>query len=301
MSAGRWTQHLLAALGVGIISLSAIFVRLAGVSPVTAALFRMIYALPVLLVLYALIRRHDRRSLGRRLMAFGGGVVLAVDLSLWHTSIGLIGAGLATVLANIQVIFVGVMAWVLFGERPTGKAFTMVPVVLTGVALISGLGRPDAYGVDPVLGVFLGLLSGACYAAFLLLFRSSNRGLAPAAGPLTEATLGAALGAFAIGLLDPGFSLAVTWPAHGWLLLLGLFPSVLGWLLISTALPRLPALETSVLLLMQPMVTVVWAQIIFREALSPIQWGGVLLVLGGIAAVTLGGGAVREVRALAEP
>jgi drug/metabolite transporter (DMT)-like permease len=105
---------------------------------------------------------------------------------------------------------------------------------------------------------------------------------------LFDASLGASLATLASGLLtDPGFSLAFTWPAHGWLILLALGPQVVGWLLILTALPRLPALETSVMLLAQPMLTVVWGRLLFAERLSWVQAGGVALVLAGILALSL--------------
>ena len=49
----------------------------------------------------------------------------------------------------------------------------------------------------------------------------------------------------ALGEVD----LVPSWPAHGWLALLALTSQVLGWMLISVSLPRLPAALTSVLLL----------------------------------------------------
>ena len=104
-------------------------------------------------------------------------------------------------------------------------------------------------------------------------------------------TVGAALGSLAFGLFESEFSLRPSWPAHGWLIALALTTQVLGWLLIGVALPRLPALETSVMLLLQPMATVLWASLIFREVLSPIQWMGMLLVLGGIVVLSWKGSA----------
>jgi drug/metabolite transporter (DMT)-like permease len=293
--------HLLALLGVLVISFSAIFVRLADVSPATATLFRMAYALPPLTALWLWARRRAATSAFRAWLAFLSGVVLAVDLSMWHWSIALIGAGLATVLANVQVVFVGAFAWMLFKEKPTARAITILPLIFLGVVLISGLGRSDAYGSNPVLGAYLGTAAGASYAAFLLLFRSSNKGLVHPSGPLLYATLGAAIGTLAVAMFDPGFRAGINWPAHGWLLALALLPQLLGWLLIATALPRLPALEISVLLLLQPMLTVIWGVIIFAESLSLLQLLGVLMVLGGIALVTLTGGAVRQIRAPSEP
>ncbi len=288
--------------GVVIISFSAVFVRLAGVSPSTSAFFRMAYSLPVLITLAWLWRKGDTRPLKYRLMAIGSGLILALDLSVWHWSIDLIGAGLATVLANIQVVFVGLLSWLLFNERPARRSLWIVPVIFTGAAIASGLGQEGAYGADPILGTALAFLTGILYGGFLVLFRASNRARVRPAGPLRDATLGAAAGILLVGLFDPGFSLAPVWPEHGWLLALALLPWLLalallphtvGWLLISNALPRLPGLETSVLLLLQPVLTMVWGLLLFAEILSPVQWTGVFIVLCGIGILSLSGGAVR--------
>jgi drug/metabolite transporter (DMT)-like permease len=286
--------RVLAVLGIIGISFSAVFVRLADVSPATAAFFRTGYALPPLFLLWVVTRGGDDRPTSMRWMAVGSGLFLALDLTVWHRSIELIGAGLATVLANTQIVFVGLIAWGVHRERPTAFAFATIPVVFGGVALISGLGRSDAYGDDPLAGAALGVVTGMAYTGFLLVFRASNRGLAPPAGPLLDATAGAAAGALAAGVLvDPHFSLTPGWPEHGWLLALALIAQVGGWMLIAAALPRLPALETSVLLLIQPMATVLWALIIFSEDLSVVQWMGVALVLGGVATLTLRGSVER--------
>jgi drug/metabolite transporter (DMT)-like permease len=294
--------RLLAIAGVVGISFSAIFVKEADVSPSTAAFFRNAYAVPVLFLVWLSIRSQDRRPAAFRLMAVAAGVFLALDLTVWHRSIDLIGAGLATVLANTQVVFVGLIAWVYFRERPTRLALLTVPVVFAGVVLISGLGRSDAFGDDPVPGVIFGVLSGIAYSGFLLLFRASNRDLAPVGGPLLDATVGAAIGALIAGVSsDPDFSFGFQWPEHGWLLALAMVAQVAGWLLIASALPRMPALETSVLLLLQPMLTVLWGLLIFTERLSALQWAGVVLVLGGVAALTLRGSVERPASAPAEP
>lgn len=275
------------------ISLSAVFVRLADVAPTTAAVFRTGYAIPALVaVRLAATRRDDRPPAARRL-SFAAGLLLAADLAAWHASIGMIGAGIATLVANLQVIIVGLLAWFIHRERPSLAAFLGVPVALSGILLLGGLGRSDAYGSNPVGGVLLAVLAAACYSGFLLVFRHSNRGhLAPSAGPLLDATLGAAAGSLLLSLFDEGFSLVPEWPAHGWLIALALGSQVVSWLLISHALPRLAALDTSVLLLMQPAATILWAQFLFDEDLSSAQWWGAAAVFAGIAVAALRG-AVR--------
>ncbi len=275
--------------GILIISFSAIFVRLADVPPTTSAFFRACYALPFLFALWLLQRGSNRRPPRDRLLAVAAGVFLGLDLAFWHRAIEFIGAGLATVLGNTQVVFVGFLAWVLYGERPSRGALVAAPLVFAGVVLISGVGTLDAFGSDPRLGTIFGLLTGITYAIFLLGFRAAGRNLGAPAGPLLDATLGATLGALAIGALDGQLDFAITWPAHGWLLALALGSQVVGWQLIGAALPRLPALETSVFLLLQPMLTTIWARLLFDERLGAAQILGMALVLAGVGWLSVSG------------
>jgi drug/metabolite transporter (DMT)-like permease len=279
--------HLLALVGVLTISFSAIFVRLAAVSPVTATFYRAAYALPILVLIWLAQRRADRRSARERWLALASGLILAVDLALWHESIALVGAGLGTVVANVQVVFVGIAAWLLFGERITQTRVVTIVVVLGGVALTSGLARHDAYGSNPVAGVVIGLVAGVCYSAFILVYREANRTPGPASGPLMDSTIGMIAGALACAVFDRHFSFGVGRAAHLWLALLAVGSQVVGWLLIGQALPSLPAVEMSILLLGQPIFTVLWGVVLFDERLSALQWLGCAVVLGGVATLSI--------------
>ncbi|NNL97486.1 MAG: DMT family transporter [Acidimicrobiia bacterium] len=269
--------------GILTISWSAVFVVKADVTPITAAFFRAAYAIPVLLVLWLLVRERDQRPPGARLIAVGAGLFLAADLAAWHHAIDLIGAGLATVLANVQVVLVPLAAWIILREHPSRLALRVAPIVFVGVVLVSGLGRSDAFGRDPAQGIFFGALTAVFYTGFIFLLRVANRNhLAPASGPLLDATVGTVVGAGVLALFDASFDIAPSWPAHGWLLAIALVSQVAGWLAISYALPRLPAIDTSVLLLLQPAAAVLWARLVLSETPSTIQWAGVAVVLAGV-------------------
>ncbi len=275
--------RLMAVIGAFTIAFSAIFVRLADVSPTTAAFFRVAYAFPILLVIALLTARDVRRPWSKRVRGVIAGVVMASGFVLWNHAIGFIGAGLSTVLGNTQVVFVGLGAWWVYNERPRTIALVAIPVVLSGALLISGLGSAGAYGDNPLLGVLFGIANALFYASFLLIFRSVSETGRATVWPLVDVTAGASVGALVIGLLtDPNFSLAPHWPAHGWLLGLAIGPQIIGWMLISQALPRLLSLETSAILLLQPLGTVILGRIIFQETLSPVQWIGVGLILVGV-------------------
>jgi len=109
-----WVIGSFAVMGAITIAFSSILVRLSHASASDAAIFRCVYALPVLgLLVLREDRLHGRRSWRERRAGLLSGVFFAIDLMLWNRSIADVGAGLATVLANIQVVLVPLVAWAL--------------------------------------------------------------------------------------------------------------------------------------------------------------------------------------------
>jgi drug/metabolite transporter (DMT)-like permease len=283
-------RPILAALsGALAIAFSGILFRVAHVSPTTGAFFRCAYALPFLWPLARLEdRRYGPRPLKQRALAWIAGLFFAVDLVAWHQGIEEVGAGLATVLGNLQVVLVGLLAWAILRERPPGRSLAAIPVALVGVIFISGAFEQGAYGRNPGLGVAYGILTALAYSGFLLVLREGNRDMRRPAGPLFDATLVSGLGVIPIGLVWGNLDWVPDWEAQGYLLLLALSSQALGWLLISITLPRLPAALTSVLLTFQPVLSVLFAWAILSESPSGLQLGGVALVLSGLLIVSAG-------------
>jgi drug/metabolite transporter (DMT)-like permease len=62
---------------------------------------------------------------------------------------------------------------------------------------------------------------------------------------------------------------------------------VVGWLLISVSLPRLPAVLTSIVLMLQPVATVFLGAVLLSEAPSAVQLVGVAIVIAGVAVATV--------------
>ena len=291
-------QVMLVALGGAVaISFSPVLYVYSDTNPSTGAFFRMLYALPALVLLAYLARSRDTRTTRTRWIAFGAGAILAPDMLAYHSSMIFIGIGIATLIGNSQVIIVTLVSWRLFGERPNPAILFSLPVVLGGLALISGISDSEPFGVNPVKGVIFGTAAAFFYSTFLIVFRYSNRELAPATNVQLDATAGAALGLLILGLLplqsisiDP-IDLQPTWPGHAWLILLALMCQVGGWTAIAYALPRLPAAHTSFAILLQPVLTIIWGVILLDESPSTNQTVGILLVLVAIITVTIYGSA----------
>jgi drug/metabolite transporter (DMT)-like permease len=256
------------------------------VSPATGVFFRCLFGLPLLV----LVARGEVRSLGpmsRRTVELSAiaGVFFAVDLITFHIVVDLMGAGLATVMGNLQVVIVALAAWLLLGERPRRQVFIAIPVMLTGVVLISGVVGAEAYGQDPRVGVAIGLVTAVAYSGYLLVIRRASPDHRPA-GPVAIATAVTAVIAGLLGAATGTLDLSPGWPALGYLIAYGVVSQSIGYVAIQAALPRLPAVISSVLLLVQPVATLVLGVVLLGEDPSGEQLAGVLLVVGGIAIAT---------------
>ena len=205
----------------------------------------------------------------------------------WHHAIEAVGAGLATVLGNLQVIIVGFFAWLLLGERPSRATLLALPIVLLGVILISGVVGEDAYGAAPLLGVVLGIATAICYSAYLLIIRWGGRDPRRPAGPVAVATIAVVAASFVVGEVGGDLDLTPGPASLFWLAMLGVTSQSAGYLLISISLPRLPAIVTSIILLSQPVMSMGLAIVLLGETPSPWQMVGVAFVIGGITAATI--------------
>lgn len=278
--------------GAFCIAFSGIFYLWSGVSPSTGVVFRCLYGLPILL-LAAWFERRDLGPMSRRTMrvAAVAGLFFAVDLITFHYVADNIGAGLATMMGNLQVVVVALLAWVLWKERPKREILAALPIMLFGVVLLTGVGG-GAYGEDAPAGVAIGMVTATAYAGYLLVMRRASPDARPA-GPVTIATIVTALSAAAWGTAVGDFDPVPSWPAHGYLLLLGVTSQSIGYLFIQVSLARLPSSLSSVILLSQPVATVLLAMVLLGESPSPEQLAGVVLIVAGL---TLATGTIARLR-----
>jgi drug/metabolite transporter (DMT)-like permease len=287
--------RLAALAGALIIAFSGIFYRLALVTPATATTFRCLYGLPVLMLVAWLERRRYGPLSGHAIRyAIVAGIFFAGDLLSWHHSVDNVGAGLATVLGNLQVLVVPIVAWLVLRERPPRAALLALPMVLGGAILISGVIGGNAYGANPPLGVALGTFTAVAYSGYLLLIRRGGRDVRRPAGPVAISTLSTMVVAAAFGTVTGELDPVPHVPSHAWLILVGITSQSIGYLVISISLPRLPAALVSIILMVQPVATIALADVLLQEDPSIGQLVGVVLVMAGVALATLPVGQLRD-------
>jgi drug/metabolite transporter (DMT)-like permease len=273
------------AIGALLISASAILIDRAATSPATASFFRSLLALPLLL-LVALVERRRLGNPTRQqvVTAVVAGVLLAGDVLLWTQAIYEVGAGVATVLVNIQVVIVPLLALAVDREPVSRRFVGALPFACAGVVLAGGVLEHGVGGPHALRGTIEAVLAALSYSGFLFLLRRSGR-RGPIVQPYMIVTVSSALASLVVGPFWRGVDLHPPAASLGWLALTALSGGVLGWLLIATATPRLDSHVGAVLLLLTPVGSLALAAAILGERPTPLQLAGSALILTSAYAV----------------
>ena len=292
------TALLQMAVGAAAISTTSLFVKLAHVGPTLSAFYRMAFGGVMLLIGLLALGRWQRVRLGDVGWLLVPALAFAVDLMLWHRSILYVGPGLATLLGNFQVFLMALAGFFLYRERLGWHFLAGVALGLVGLYLLVGLDW-SAVGTQYQLGVILGIVTGIAYAIYMLSTRHAQRSgrvrLAPAQLLCVSSLLCAVVLGIAAAVEGDSFVLP---DAQSWASLLGLafFGQVLGWVLLTAAMPRLPASLIGLLLLLQPALSFVFDVVLFARPTRATDWIGVGLSLLGIFV-----GSYRKPAPVAEP
>ena len=272
--------------GAVMISFSAVLAKASGADPTTISFYRMAIG-GLFLLGIALVRRERfrpwRAAHGWILAA---AVFIYLDLEAWHRSILYVGPGLATILGNFQVFFLALFGVFVFKEPLTPRLLGAMPLAMLGIWLLAGV-DPASRGPHTLLGVAFGIGTALFYSAYLLLLRHTQRlhDRLPVAANLALVSLASA-GLALCTALTSGVSLAVTDTSTALIFLAyGIFPQAIGWMLISSGLPKIPASLAGLLILLQPTLTFLWDILLFNRPTGPIGYSGACLA---VAAIYLG-------------
>jgi len=227
------------------------------------------------LLFLAAVRRGDQLALPRKVLGMLtlAGFIFFLDLFVWHRSILLAGAGMATILGNTQVFATAVLSFILLGEKLNAKFMAAALSAMVGVVLLVGIGSGISFRGDYLAGIVYGLLTGIAYASFILVVRQVGTMAGNGTNLVRIAWIslftGLSLGAAALVEGDAGPpSGAKTWAL---LFLLGLIAQSAGWLMIARSLPKVPGAIGGLVLLLQPVLATVWGVALFGESLTLVQ------------------------------
>jgi len=275
------------AAGAALISFAPILVKAAGGSglgPTAIAFWRCLLGATIL-VSAAKLRGSSMR-VRRQVMLplLAAGLAFSVDLFVWHRSIVLAGAGMATILGATQVFGTAVFSAVLFHERLTLRFVVAAVTAMAGVVLLVGVGSRVEFTPDYLAGVAYGLATGLSYAVFLVCVRTAGRRSEGGSTMVQLAWLSIyASGSLAVILaVEAGPVMPTGVMAWVYLALLALIAQSLGWWTISKSLVLVEGPIGGLVLLLQPVLATVWSVLLFGETLEPLQIVGAAITLTAI-------------------
>lgn len=281
------------ALLVGILSIS-LFPVIVGMQltpGLTSAFYRMAIASVVLLGYVSVTRSLKVPSLQTGLLALACGVLFATDISLWNLSIQLTTATQGTLLTNLAPIWVGVIAFLFFKNKPRRSFWIGTVVAMIGIVVFIGVDVFLSLSFDR--GFILGILSGFFYALYILLSKQVLNKM-EVVSFITLSSTSSALFLLIINIVADqplwGFS------TNAWISLMiqGLVSQLLAWLLISYATKRMRATRLSLSLLSQVVFASILAWFILDEIITIEKAIGGAFILAGIAITFYEKKAVRE-------
>jgi drug/metabolite transporter (DMT)-like permease len=278
--------------GALMISFSGVWVKVSHVPPTISAFYRVLFGGIFLLTAACWKKEIAWQGWQRLRLVLLCGILLTLDLYLWHKSIHFVGPGLATILGNFQVFLLTGLGVLFMGEKVSARFFLAIVMAILGLFLVVGI-QWNQLGDQYKTGVYLGLATAVAYTAFLLALRKLQSGQTETI-TFYGLTLVSFTTAFFLGI-EAGYSgdAFIIPDIQSWtaLLLLGLTTQGVGWILISNALPRIRASFAGLILLLQPSLAFVWDVLLFQRQTSPVNWIGVIMA---ITAIYLGMGQTSD-------
>ncbi|MFA5138480.1 MAG: DMT family transporter [Elusimicrobiota bacterium] len=186
----------------------------------------------------------------------------------------------AIFLQSASPLYLLLLAPWLLKERIRARDLALAALMAVGVGLcLLGSAPVTDKALDPGLGNLLAAIAGVCWSFTLLGLRSSAQ-----EGPhdaLAVVLLGNALAALA----SAGWAFPLGSAGLGdWLgiVYLGAVQIGLAYVLLTKGVRDVPALETSLLLLLEPVLNPVWAWLVHGEAPGPWSLAGGAVILTAV-------------------
>ncbi len=173
--------------------------------------------------------------------------------------------------------------WLLHERSRRGDVVCMAAIAAGLLLLVTGLEPASATAPHPLRGNLLAAMTGLTWGLTILGMRALGRGAEPAGASRADDAVMAALWGnvlAALAALPWTFPLPTT-PATDWAILgfLGLFQIAFAYRLLTRGIGAVPALEASLLLMLEPVLSPIWAWLVHGERPGPRVLAGGAIIL----------------------
>lgn len=251
------TQAIFAMLiGSMLISLGPFFVEFSTVSAETNTFYRLLVG-SVFFFFYSYVKKEFKMDPKFLTICILAGGLLVLDLLLWNQSVLYIGAGLSTVLSNIEIVFLILIGRAFFKERAPANASLLLGFIT--IAIYSLL-----YPVLPsitwksALGITLALSASLSYALYIFSIKYISQKF-PKHTSIGLLSIACLTGCFLMGIFilskDINMFCLPSWHSAIYIFTNSILSQVAGWWFISKGISRLSLSLSGLLLLLQPAIT----------------------------------------------
>ena len=287
----RWQTALILTVGILAVSTAAVLVRLAtreanlstvGFSLVLAA-SRLIIASLVLLPNWQMIRRSNLSFSALRYSGLAG-VALAAHFATWITSLSYTSIAASTTIVTTTPIWVALLSWLWFGEKPNRVMGLGILVALIGGVTI-GWETGDSAGANPLLGNGLALIGAWTASLYLLLGREAQRRNLGVGSYSTIAYSVAAVVLLPLPLIAGTAYTGYSSLTYGLMVLMAIVPQLIGHTSLNWAVRWVSPTLITLLNLFEPVASSGLALVMFGEVPGmQVLIGAIILLIGvGVA------------------
>jgi len=260
---------------------------------------RMLVVLPLMLIVAGILyppvwsdikkflSSRDRRPIFN---VVGSGFFLFLSQVLIYIAISQIGPGPAVTILFMYPIITVPLAWLLFGDRPSGLRWIVMATILGGVVLTAIPGLSKASSAFASGGVLMAVGSGFAFAFYLIFMQLGFKKLHPV--PVSLIQFSTIFVLSSIILIFNPFPLNLTVQVDkpvGFLvggIILGVL-TLIGYLANNFGVRFMGAARASIIASSGPVMTALLAFMLIQSRIEKIQWVGIVLVTVGVAALSL--------------
>lgn len=248
--------------------------------------YRMLFA-SILVAVLMLIGRVSFATNLKELRWFAVlGFLYYGSAALLFQAYGGMASGLATTLHFMYPVSVTIIMALVYKQRPSVVTICAIILSLVGVALLCL--RESSTGVSSLLSVFLVLLSGVCYAVYLVLVSTVRRINQQSSQKLTFYVLMFSGAFFMLSTLQGGGLQIIPSASAGInLLLMATLPTLLSNLALVRSVKNIGSTLTSVLGAMEPLTAIIVGILVFDESLRGLMVVGIILILVSVSLIVL--------------
>lgn len=258
-------------LSVLVASFSGIFIKLSSLPPTTIAFYRVLIAS---LLFFLVKRKVELFSLKKEMLSLIAGFFLAMHFFFWVSAFNHTTVSGAVIPLTLQPVLTGLLSWLIYGEKLSPFRIVTGSAVVAGVVLALA-GKEGFSGVSR--GDLLAVVGVVFFCGYLVLGKYLNRAMGSMEFSLRTHALASAVLAF----LVPSFGVVET---KEWLILIGLGVgcSFLGYLFINLSLRYFSSSVVSVVLVGEPVLSVLWSFLLFGEAVTFFEAIGFIVAVIGL-------------------